>query len=105
MNYYNPYFYTMPAMTETPKIGLLSRIFGGRNITFGGILDGTQKVLNLANQAIPLVKQVRPLVGNARTMFKVMNEFKKADRPSKINNKENTIINTKPNNNSPTFFA
>ncbi len=103
MNYYNPYFYTMPAMTETPKIGLLSRIFGGRNITFGGILDGTQKVLNLANQAIPLVKQVRPLVGNARTMFKVMNEFKKVDTtvPTKTN-----ISETKSSNfEGPKFFA
>ena len=39
---------------------------------------------NVANQAIPLVKQVKPVIGNAKTMFKIMNEFKKDDL---INNK------------------
>ena len=57
MNYYNPYFYQIPtaAFNSTPKVGLLSRIFGKSGITFSGILNGTQKVLNVANQAIPLV--------------------------------------------------
>ena len=57
MNYYNPYFYQIPTATLnfTPKVGLLSRIFGKSGITFSGILNGTQKVLNVANQAIPLV--------------------------------------------------
>ena len=28
-------------------------------------------------QGIPLIKQARPIIKNAKTMFKVMNEFKK----------------------------
>lgn len=115
MNYYNPYFYTMPNVISTPKVGLFSRIFGGK-ITLSGILNGTQRALNFANQAIPLVKQVRPMIGNAKTMFKVMNEFKKADTPAKKmqkeeNNfnvqeeKENTILNdNQVTDNGPTFF-
>ena len=99
MNYYNPYFYTMPTSVATPKVGLFSRMFGGNRITLGGILNGTQRVLSFANQAIPLVKEVRPMIGNAKTMFKVMNEFKRAEKPKSDNTsiKENTINNNVSN--------
>ena len=99
MNYYNPYFYSMPTAMSTPKVGLFSRLLGGNGITLGGILNGTQRALNFANQAIPLVKQVRPMIGNAKTMFKVMNEFKRVEKPKQnINN--NIGSNT---NNTPTL--
>ena len=41
MNYYNPYFYTMPMSIaeSTPKVGLLSRLFGRNSITFSSILN------------------------------------------------------------------
>ena len=96
MNYYNPYFYTIPTNISTPKVGLLSRLFGNSSITIGKVLNGTQRALNFANQAIPLVKQVRPMIGNAKTMFRVMNEFKKTEIP-----KQNTtnIQNQSTNNN------
>lgn len=126
MNYYNPYFYTMPTsiIESAPKVGLLSRIFGRSGITFSSILNGTQKVLNVANQAIPLVKQARPMVNNAKTMFRIMNEFKRSDTRQKKNNSShynqvntnNTYSNTNTNTNNesnnyqtvstgPTFFA
>lgn len=81
MNYYNPYFYSMPSkfLSSTPKVGLLTKIFGKSGATLSTILSGTQKVLGVANQAIPLVKQVGPMVNNAKTMFKIMNEFKRSD--------------------------
>lgn len=118
MNYYNPYFYTMPTSIAAPKVGLFSRLFGGSGITLGGILNGTQKALNFANQAIPLVKQVKPMIGNAKTMFKVMNEFKKVEKPIRSENKTNSNISNNDNtnihentvkeetisNNGPTFF-
>ena len=108
MNYYNPYFYSFPT-TSVPKVGLLSRLFG-TNITFSGILNGTQRALNFANQAIPLVKEVKPMIGNARTMFKVMNEFKRVEKPVKKNNnvlnsqKENEKKKEITNNEGPNFF-
>lgn len=125
MNYYNPYFYTMPTsiIESAPKVGLLSRIFGRSGITFSSILNGTQKILNVANQAIPLVKQARPMVNNAKTMFRIMNEFKRSDAKQKkkgsyhnqvntnnTNNTTNTSTNNEPNNyqtisTGPTFFA
>lgn len=95
MNYYNPYFYSMPTAMSTPKVGLFSRLFGGNSITLGGILNGTQRALNFANQAIPLVKQVRPMIGNAKTMFKVMNEFKRVEK-SKQNINTNLNTNVTP---------
>ena len=109
MNYYNPYFYTM----NTPKIGLLGRLFGNTGISIGNFLNGTQRVLNIANQTIPLVKQVKPMIGNAKTMFKVMNEFKKTDKQNFVSTQKNNeiIINNDININSekdnyegPTFF-
>ena len=94
MNYYNPYFYSIPNSTSA---GLFSRLLGGRSLTLSGILNGTQRALNFANQAIPLVKQVKPMIGNAKTMFKVMNEFKRSETPKqniKINNTQNTLNNS-----------
>lgn len=101
MNFYNPYLYSIPASTST---GLLSRL------SFSSILSGTTKALNFVNQAIPVVKQVSPLVKNAKTMFRVMNEFKKTEIPS--NNveivKEEANTQSLPNfsnSNGPTFFV
>lgn len=118
MNFYNPYFYAIPNVAAAPRVGLFSRLFGGTGITLSGILNGTQRALNFANQAIPLVKQVKPMIGNAKTMFKVMNEFKKVDAPKTrkydtsnknvvSNNSSNEIENTEYVNydNGPTFFA
>lgn len=96
MNYYNPYFYTIPTNVAAPKVGLFSRLFGGSKLTLGGFLNGTQRVLNFANQAIPLVKQVKPMIGNAKTMFKVMNEFKRSEKPKSNNTANvNNNVNTK----------
>ena len=109
MNYYNPYFYAMPNMAvNASRTGVFSRLFGG--LSFGRILSGTERALNFANQAIPLVKQVKPIVGNAKTIFKVMNEFKKQEKPtysnsSTINSNTNNSKNINiPNENEPTFF-
>lgn len=104
MNYYNPYFYTMPTnmIGNTAGTGLFSRLTGGSKISLGGILNGTQRVLSFANQAIPLVKQVRPMLGNAKTMFKVMNEFKKTETPSQRNNTTTNNSNISSSNSSNT---
>lgn len=122
MNYYNPYFSAIP-YSYTPTIstskGLLSSIFGGGKLS--SVLNGTQKALGIVNQTIPLVKQMSPIMKNAKTMFKVMNEFKKIDVPNTIkntnltnqnsnNNTNNDVLsdnsmNTKnTNNQGPTFF-
>lgn len=101
MNYYNPYFYTAPtslSTLSTPRVGILSRLFGRAGVTLSGIINGTQRALTFANQAIPFVKQVRPMIGNAKTMFKVMNEFKRAESPKNTINTVNKNVNNSINN-------
>lgn len=113
MNFYNPY-YSIPFDT-TPKIGILQRLFGKTGVSISNFLNGTQKVLNFANQTIPIVRQVKPMIGNAKTMFRVMNEFKKTEKTVENNGvpevepkieEKNNIIENKPNNNNegPIFF-
>lgn len=123
MNYYVPYFNMYPSMV-TPTLsnaattgGLFSRLLG-RGLNWSSILSNTQKTLGIVNQAIPMFKQMSPVVKNAKTMFKIMNEFKKEDTSNNIvNTVENSNINTIDNNttttnqeninsynNGPTFF-
>lgn len=119
MNYYSPYFGYTPYTAPASK-GVLSGILGGiKGTSWSGILSNVQKTLGIVNQAIPMVKQVSPIINNAKTMFKIMNEFKKIDTPNK-NNYENTsnekiekkgseqtinATNNIDNYNQPTFFV
>ena len=118
MNYY-PYFSYIPStisVSAPNSGGIFSRLF--RNgINWSGIINNTQKTLNIINQTIPMVKQVTPVVKNVKTIFSVMNEFKKIDNTKdtnkniKINDKTQiqTTTNTSENNNQktdgPIFFA
>lgn len=109
MNYYNPYymFYPAGAFARPSLFGALRNTI--RGINFSGILNGTQRTLNIVNQAIPLVKQVTPVMKNARTMFRVMNEFKKTEPPKKRNNYNNYNNTNNYNDDTeygggPTFF-
>ena len=114
MNYYTPYFNMYPdtitPLATSTSRGIFSRLFG--RINFGSILTNTQKTLNIVNQAIPVIKQVSPVVKNAKTMFKVMNEFKKEDNSNNHNGINKNISGDDVDNNSkygnydggPTFF-
>ena len=123
MNYYMPYFNMYPNMVSNivPGVsaskGIFSRLLKGFN--WGSILNTTQKTLGIVNQALPVIKQVTPVMKNAKTIFKVMNEFKKTETPTNIedsqDNKtiqnENIVTSEIKSNNSninfdgsPTFF-
>lgn len=121
MNYYMPYFNMYPNMVSTiatagASRGIFSKLLGG-GLNWGSILTNTQKTLGLVNQAIPVIKQVTPVMKNAKTIFKVMNEFKKVDTPSvnntttettpttNINNSDNTNDTYIDNQGGPTFFV
>ena len=97
MNYYHyPYL-------NYAKPGLFASLFKG-GINWSTIFDNTQKTLNLINQAVPIIKQIPPIYRNAKTMFKVMNEFKKVDTPIKTNETINTKSPEIINENGPVFF-
>lgn len=69
-----------------------------KSIKWGELLDGTGKTLGVINQAIPVIYQVKPIVSNAKTLFKINSII---NEPStSTNNKSNT--NT--SNNSPIFY-
>lgn len=90
--YMMPYSYMPMGAASTASRGLLRGLFGG-NINFSSILTGTGRVLNIVNQSIPVIRQTAPVLRNAKTMFKVMNEFKKNDTPISSNNSSNTSSN------------
>jgi hypothetical protein len=95
------------------NVGSISKTGGFLSkIKWGSILSNTQKTLNVVNQAIPLYKEVKPMINNFRALGRIKNEF------TKINNemiKEEGINKSavNPVNNhsiasesvpSPTFF-
>ena len=86
-------------MNPTPATGGLLNIIKGLNIP--GILDGTQKTLSVINQAIPVIYQVKPLVSNIGTIFKIKNIINEPTEKQQTKN-ENKIKKT---NNSPIFFV
>lgn len=88
-------------MNPTPTSGGLLNLIKGLNIP--GILDGTQKTLSVINQAIPVIYQVKPLVNNVKTLFKIKNII---NEPSE-NIKKDTNIEKKEikTNSSPIFFV
>ena len=107
MNYNNFVPYYIPQATR--QRGLSSLFKNG--INFSNILTNTNKTLNVINQVIPIIKQATPLVKNTKTMFKVMNEFKKVDTPpTKNQQKEDPPVNIEKQTPSssvdqgPTFF-
>ena len=120
MNYYNPYFNFYPgsisALPTTKTSGLLGGLFKGK-IGWASIITNTQKVLNIINQGIPMIKQISPIAKNAKTMFKVMNEFKRIETPQEVPKRNNStisevnqttneinIIEKTPSSNGPQFF-
>ena len=76
-------------------------------ITFSSILNGTSKTLGVINQAIPVFYQVKPILRNAKTMFRVVKGLNsKDDVPvSNTDKKAKTDVNKKEaSENAPTFF-
>lgn len=91
--YYNNFF---PYQNNFKiKKGLLFNSF--RSINWSNILNTTQKTLNVINQAIPVYYQVKPIIGNAKTMFRMVNALK--EEP-----KDNEITKKNTNSNEPVFF-
>ena len=91
--------YMMPNLTT--KTSLLSKL----NIS--SLLTNTQKILNVANQAIPLYYQAKPVFKNIKSLSRIGKEFNKIS--TNTNNTNNTNINTLKSNNSnniptPSFF-
>lgn len=77
-NYNNFYPYQNNLNNIFPRKG----IGNIKRINWSNILNNTQKTLNVINQAIPVYYQVKPIIGNAKTMFRMINSLKE-DEPVK----------------------
>ena len=88
-------------LSLTNKLELL------KNINFNNILDGTQKTLNVINQAIPIFNQIKPLINNIKTLFKltqIINEPENKEVNKKIIEKEKVQETKKELSNNPIFY-
>lgn len=61
-------------------LGLFNRLGSSmnaiKNINWGSLITNTSKTLNVVNQAIPLVRQVGPMVNNMKSVLRVASLFK-----------------------------
>lgn len=67
--------------------------------SFSGFLNGASKTLNVVNQAIPIFYQVKPMINNAKTMFRIMGAVK--DDSNTTNSKEINTVSTQSENIQP----
>ncbi|MBR2997696.1 MAG: hypothetical protein IKF37_01290 [Bacilli bacterium] len=72
-----------------------------KNLKWTEFLDGTQKTLGVINQAIPIVYQVKPLVNNTKTLFKIASAI---NTPNTNQNNRKIIKEKEVSNNSPIFY-
>ncbi len=128
-NNYNPYM--MPNMSYRPMmrtpmmpitntgrgigslLGLSSRGIS-RGINWSSLLNNTSKTLGVIKEAIPVVKEVQPMLHNMRSIVKIASAFKDETDTTPSSNKQNTEKNTASNgnttndnksyNNEPNFF-
>ena len=80
-----------------------------KNINFDKIFSTTHKTINIVNKAIPVYKQIKPNIGNIKSIFnknnvgeKIIDEIKES-RPIKLKRSiSHNLRNT--SNDSLTFF-
>ena len=85
-----------------------------KGLSLTKIIGGIAKTLQIANQVIPLYQKTKPMIQNAKSLFSVVKEMKKATPTSttpqkNISTTKNTENKTnfnlkKESNASPTFF-
>ncbi len=124
-NFYNPYLYMASSPMFKASGGLFSKGLL-KGASWSSFLTTAGKTLNVINQAIPVFYQVRPIIHNAKTMFRVLGAVKTSDKKqnnstsiqtesmmnrSQINSSESTTVNTPAQektpikeDNGPTFF-
>ena len=72
-----------------------------KNVKWSSLLDGTSKTLGVINQAIPVFYQIKPIIGNAKTLFKIANTINSNDDEKNIKKQEEKEIIS---NTSPIFY-
>ncbi len=76
-------------------------------LTFGKVISGITKTLGVANQIIPIYKEVKPMISNAKNMFSIVKEFGGLSKNANNNAMQNTSViknDISSNSNNPVFF-
>lgn len=77
-------------------------------ITLAKILSGLSKTINIAKEVIPLYESVKPMIGSAKNLPKILNTLNRGSKtketPKEVNSSiiKTTIKSSLINN--PTFF-
>lgn len=79
-------------------------------LTFTKVISGLSKTLSIANQVIPLYREAKPIINNAKTIFSVLKDINsdtnKTTAKKQINKtQEIKKESLKVRNNSPVFFV
>ena len=88
-------------MNPNKNLSLLNKLEFFKNINFNNLLDGTQKTLNVINQAIPIFYQIKPLINNTKTLFKLTQII---NEPEKEENKQTITETKKELKTNPIFY-
>ena len=91
---------------------LISKLLNLKDtIKWSELLEGTKKTLDVVNQAIPIYYQVKPIITNAKTLFKVANVINNNTTEAIAKNEEKNqseikeeVSTTSSKNNSPIFY-
>ena len=119
--FYNPYLYqpyyqaanvasNLGSAKGTGILGKSGGLAGFKGLlskfSFSSFLNGASKTLNVVNQAIPIYYQVRPMINNAKTMFKIADALKDDKKNQTSNHEEKKISQntSSQNENKPIFF-
>ena len=73
-----------------------------KNLNWSTLLDGTQKTLGVINQAIPIVYQVKPVISNAKTIFKIADTLRNTTTTNNTTKKDEG--HSTPSTNKPIFY-
>lgn len=74
-------------------------------LTLPKVLSGISKGLSIANQAIPIYKEVKPIVNNARNLFTLAKEFRNMGNTKTIDvTPKKEVTNHVTSTNNPIFF-
>lgn len=83
----------------------------GSTITLSSVLGGISKGLGILNQAIPLYREIKPMIGSARKVMSVLQELKVNNNNNNTNTKttiditpEEKKIVTYESQSTPVFF-
>ncbi len=84
----------------------------GSGLTLTKVLSGISKTLNVANQVIPIYREAKPMINNAKTIFSALKDIGKSGNTSSNVSTNTSVVETKKdtnttvvsNRNNPSFF-